>query len=135
NRAQGMGTNSVAGGIDISQSNAAVTNCILYGDTAASYNEMLAGTDATCTLAYSDVEGGVPASITDGGHNISADPLFVRAPGANGDGDDGDLHLQPSSPCVNAGSASAPSLPGFDMDGHARSQGGAPDIGADEVGT
>jgi hypothetical protein len=51
--------------------------------------------------------------------NISADPTFVGA---------GDLHLQPGSPCVNAGTPAG--APKIDFDGKARDD--KPDIGAFE---
>jgi hypothetical protein len=54
------------------------------------------------------------SSVTDGGGNIDADPLFVRDPDP-GDGDwttpddndYGDLRLQPGSPAIDAGDNAA----------------------------
>ena len=60
------------------------------------------------------------------GSNIQTDPLFV-------DPAMGDLHLQAGSPCIDNGTATAPSLPGTDCDGEPRTIGSAPDMGADEV--
>ncbi|HEV2115491.1 MAG TPA: choice-of-anchor D domain-containing protein, partial [Terriglobales bacterium] len=45
--------------------------------------------------------------------NISADPQFVNAAGA-------DFHLQPASPAVDAGDNSAPNLPSTDFAGNVR---------------
>jgi hypothetical protein len=45
--------------------------------------------------------------------NISADPQFVNADGA-------DFHLQPASPAIDAGSNSAPNLPTTDLAGNIR---------------
>jgi len=59
-------------------------------------------------------------------NNISADPLFV-------DPDNGDFHLQPTSPCINKGDNNAPSLPDTDFEGDPRIIGGVVDMGADEV--
>ncbi len=59
------------------------------------------------------------------GNNITSDPLFVDPIG-------GDLHIQPTSPCVDAGENNAPALPAVDMDGEIRIIGGVVDIGADE---
>jgi len=53
------------------------------------------------------------------------DPEFVDRLG-------GDFHLTASSPCLNAGSNSAPGIPAFDIDGNARIYDGIVDVGADE---
>jgi parallel beta-helix repeat protein len=62
------------------------------------------------------------------GHNgnISADPLFVNPSVA-------DYHLPASSPAINAGTNSAPSLPASDKDGLPRISGGIVDMGAFEL--
>jgi len=60
------------------------------------------------------------------GDSINTDPLLVD-PAA------GDLHLQTGSPCIDKGTATAPSLPASDCDGEPRTIDSAPDIGADEV--
>lgn len=57
--------------------------------------------------------------------NISADPLLANFK-------IGDFHLQPGSPCVDAGSTALAALQDADLDGQPRVQGGAVDIGADE---
>src|SRR5262249_27390207 len=57
--------------------------------------------------------------------NITADPLFVNAAAGN-------YRLQATSPCINKGSAAAPSLPATDFDGAPRILGSAPDMGAYE---
>jgi hypothetical protein len=68
---------------------------------------------------------------TNQGGNIHADPLF-RYPGDN------DTHLKPMSPCIDAGTNSAPMLPAQDFDGEPRILAGSDngtvrvDIGADE---
>ena len=56
--------------------------------------------------------------------NISADPKFAST---------GDFHLQSSSPAVDAGNGSAPSLPSTDLDGKPRISGVAVDQGAYEL--
>jgi hypothetical protein len=60
------------------------------------------------------------------GGSMNTDPLLVN-PAA------GDLHLQTGSPCIDKGTATAPSLPASDCDGEPRTIDSAPDIGADEV--
>lgn len=55
---------------------------------------------------------------------LQADPRFVNVSAGN-------FHIQPDSPCRDAGQASA-APDGVDMDGQPRVQGGRVDIGADE---
>src|SRR5205085_12309971 len=57
--------------------------------------------------------------------NISADPRFASRRY-------GDLHVQPDSPCVDAGDGSALSAGATDIDGQPRILAGGVDIGADE---
>ncbi|MCD4811225.1 hypothetical protein K8R14_01290 [bacterium] len=57
---------------------------------------------------YSDISDGEP-----GEGNISANPMFVDANG-------GDYHLQPSSPCIDAGANDVPALPETDFEGDSR---------------
>jgi hypothetical protein len=66
---------------------AQLTNCILWNGG----DEVRLDNDSTVTIGYSDVQGG-----WEGFSNIDADPLFV-------DPDNGDYHLSPGSPCIDAG--------------------------------
>jgi hypothetical protein len=66
---------------------ATLTNCIMWGDLP----QEVYVSSGTVTAVYSDIEGGYP-----GTGNINADPLFV-------DSANGDFHLQPTSPCIEAG--------------------------------
>ncbi|MCL5097490.1 MAG: right-handed parallel beta-helix repeat-containing protein, partial [Candidatus Omnitrophica bacterium] len=59
------------------------------------------------------------------GGNLSADPKFAN-------GAIGDFHLQPDSPCVDAGSTALVELGQSDIDRQPRIQGKAVDMGADE---
>ena len=64
--------------------------------------------------------------------NVNVDPRFVNQAG-------GDLHLQASSPMIDAGTNGVAGLPATDVDGQTRIQDGngdnnaVVDIGADEV--
>jgi len=59
------------------------------------------------------------------GDNIHADPTLAGTPY-------GDYHIQPDSPCLDAGDDSLLVDGGTDIDGQARKQGSHVDIGADE---
>jgi len=73
-------------------SSTTLTNCVLWGDFP---NEI----GGTATVTYSDVQGSCP-----GTGNIDADPLFLD-PGywTGTDWVDGDYHLYPCSPAIDAG--------------------------------
>jgi hypothetical protein len=64
-------------------------------------------------------------STLSGTANQTAPPLFVDAPGA-------DYREAPGSPTIDAGVAD-PQIGALDLDGNARAQGAAPDIGAFEA--
>lgn len=70
---------------------------------------------------------GTRTSITSVGtaNNLTSAPIFLSAFG-------GDYHQASNSPTINAGIVDG-SVGALDFDGDARNQGGAPDIGADEV--
>jgi Ca2+-binding RTX toxin-like protein len=67
---------------------------------------------------------GAGAQLNDLGGNQSATPVFANFAGS-------DFHQLAGSPTINAGFAD-PQLGVTDIDGNARTLGGAPDIGADE---
>jgi hypothetical protein len=93
-----------------------------------------AGT-SDATIRFNDVFGnavlGAPANYrgtadrTGTAGNISADPVFANFA-------IGEFHLQPDSPCVNAGSSALSSTNWPDIDKQARIQVAVVDIGADE---
>jgi len=64
-----------------------VTNSILWDGG----NEIWFDDGSTVTTTYSDIQGGYS-----GAGNINADPIFLHP-------DSGDFHLQPGSPCIDAG--------------------------------
>lgn len=92
-----------------SSSTITATNCIVYDDTVSPGGEEIF-IDPNFTVdihaSYDDIQGGYP-----GASNINADPLFVNA-------NSGDLHLQPGSPCLSAGTPSG--APITDFDGNVR---------------
>jgi parallel beta-helix repeat protein len=101
-----------------------LTNCILWGDTLPE----IYGTPGMQVVTYSDIQGGHW-----GVGNIDEDPLFV-------DPANGDFHLGPGSPCIDAGDNGAPYLPSTDFEGDPRIIDGdlngtrIVDMGVDEFG-
>ncbi|MBN1887768.1 MAG: DUF1565 domain-containing protein [Thermoflexales bacterium] len=77
----------------------------------------------TSQVQYSDIEDGDFAGQAG---NFSSDPLFVNA--ANGD-----FHVLPASPVIDAGNSFYPGLPATDLDGRPRIAGAAVDVGALEL--
>lgn len=97
-----------------------VSNSILWYNTAV-YGEQIYGFGGTAVITYSNVEGG-----SAGVGNIDADPVFV-------DADDDDYHLNPGSPCIDAGDPSYSGEPNeTDLEGNPRVVNGRVDMGAYE---
>jgi len=89
------------GGVSCYESNATITNCILWGDTP----DEIHVESGAAEVIFSDVQGGWP-----GRRNIDADPLWVSGPL-------GDFYLSQkragqdkNSPCVNKGDGTAKEL-------------------------
>jgi hypothetical protein len=103
-----------------------VTNCIIWDTGNIIWND----DNSPITITYSDVRGG-----WSGQGNISTDPLFLDADGADnvfGSGDD-DFRLSPGSPCIDTGDNSVvPQSVVTDLDGNPRIVNGRVDIGAYE---
>jgi uncharacterized repeat protein (TIGR01451 family)/CSLREA domain-containing protein len=107
---------NTAGGVHNFDSQPTIHNSILWGNTGG----QITG-DETSTISYSDIQGGWP-----GTGNIDADPLFV-------DKANGDLHLQPESPAIDAGDNDVvPPAVTTDLDGNPRIINGKVDMGAFE---
>ena len=97
-----------------------INNCILWedlGNEIGNYHNIP-------TVTYSNIQGGYS-----GEGNINVNPLFIG---------NGDLHLTPSSPCIDAGANNTPSITNTDFEGDLRiidgdNDGNATtDMGADE---
>ncbi len=114
-------TTSIGGGGGVlnflTGSTAILTNCIVYGDAGGEVDRDPSSTLAA-SLVYCDVQGG-----SAGTGNIDADPQFLSPPA--------DLHLQPGSHCLGAGTASG--APKSTLDGRLRPS--PPSIGAYEAAT
>ncbi|MDI6735353.1 MAG: choice-of-anchor Q domain-containing protein [bacterium] len=93
-----------------------VINSILWGDSPQEIYLYYSG--SSINITYSNIQGGWA-----GEGNINANPLFV---GGN------DYHLTEVSPCINAGSNTAPGIPSTDKDGNSRIVNGTVDMGAYE---
>ncbi len=103
-----------------------LTNVILWGDSAANsgaeiYNGRTAAKATVLTISYSLIQDGLAgivkgdSIVTDGGHNLDTDPLFIDTPNGN-------LRLLFGSPAIDVGSNTAPGLNGIttDLDGNPR---------------
>jgi predicted outer membrane repeat protein len=127
--------NSGGGIANTNSSHPQIRNSIVWANSGGISNT----TASTATISFSLVQGSGGSAAwngsagSDGGGNLDADPQFVSpVPAAPSLG--GDLHPQPTSPAINAGSnaVSAPGLPATDADGHPRIGGGTVDMGAYE---
>lgn len=100
------------GGMYNYYSSPTVNNCIIWGNLASYYNEIFNYSSSYPVISNSDIAGGYP-----GEGNISADPLFVDADGADdivGSADD-DLRLLADSLCIDVGDNSSLPLDTADL--------------------
>ena len=128
----GLSTSGLFDGFSTRSRRTTLTNSIVRGDA----HDVSLSSDsqgaAVVVVSHSNYRAatvgttGPLASLVDGGGNQTAvDPLFVNAAAA-------DFREQSTSPTVDAGTLD-PDLGGLDLDGNARTQGSAPDIGAFET--
>jgi hypothetical protein len=119
--------NSYGGGIAVfSVSNAIIRSNIVVSNTAGLGGGIYNYYGVIPAMDYNDVwnnTGGNYYDVSPGVHDIGVDPLLV-------DPANGDFHLAPDSPCIDAGDPV--NYPPTDFEGDSRPQGLAPDIGADE---
>ena len=148
------------GGMYSEGSDVNLMNCIFWGDAATQVNEIYVGKyiddrgreyPSTMDVNYSDIGDwdtnifvGDDCTLDWGSGNIDANPCFVE-PGywdANGtpyDANDdfwvdGDYHLLPDSPCIDAGDPNYVAEPNeTDLDGNPRVIAGRIDMGAYET--
>ncbi len=114
--ANNFGNTSGSKGVTCDATVNAFTSNVVYGNT----NGQVSG---ACTWTYSDFDTAT-GSTPSGTGNMTVDPAFV-------DGNNGNFHLMPTSTLRDMADPSS-TLP-IDIDGNARPQGNARDIGADEL--
>ncbi|MEW6103192.1 MAG: right-handed parallel beta-helix repeat-containing protein [bacterium] len=109
---------TIGGGICChSSSSPVITNCIISENSAANGGGIQCQDNSSPSITYDDVwnnsapNGPNYYNCSPGIGCISADPLFVSP---------SDFHLQANSPCIDAGSNTAPNLPLTDKDGNPR---------------
>jgi hypothetical protein len=110
-----------SGGIAMEAGSLALTNTILFDNvTPRGEAQDLVVAGGAASIDHSDV-GDVSGSYSDGGGNVSVDPLCASR---------SDDHLTALSPVIDAGTCAG--APPTDFEGDARPTGAGCDIGADE---
>ncbi|MEW6747033.1 MAG: right-handed parallel beta-helix repeat-containing protein [Planctomycetota bacterium] len=99
---------STGGGLYCADAAADVFGSILWGSKAPQGPQVFLASAGQVTITYSNIEGGWA-----GANNMTRDPLFVAA-------GEGNFHLSPVSPCIDAGSDTLSGLAPTDLDGSPR---------------
>lgn len=103
-------------------------NNIFWGNSANNYSDIFFYNTLTEVNVFNNNYSPSKAffgSIINEGNNLDTDPLYINS-------SIGDYHLAATSPLINKGSNTAPSLPVEDLSGNPRITAGIADIGAHE---
>ncbi len=125
NTIAGNSSGSHGGAIYCSDSSPVISNNIAAFNSSGIYKDSAPGTPALNNNCVYNPEGYDYSGLGAGPTDIQADPKF-EAIGY------GQVHIQPDSPCKDAGDDTAVQAGWVDMDGQARIQGAHVDIGVDE---
>lgn len=140
------------GGVVCNASSPTIVNCTISGNTAGRGRGILTAFTSRPTVLNSILWGDIPqeifiqpfwgntvnissSNVMGGwGGSMSQDPMFVGPVPAGSITTDGDYHLLPDSPCIDAGDPDTTSydFPDFDIDDDPRPQGEGYDMGSDE---
>jgi len=82
-----------------------VSNTILWNPNQPE----LISSESNVAVRYSNVEGGIPKDVSDGGGNLNVNPMFE-------DPSMGNFALRPNSLCIRAGDPLIPDLEGLPLD-------------------
>lgn len=118
-------TATFGGGIYLQGSSPVITNNIISFGSSGVYRTAGGSPVLKKNCVYGNTSSNY-SGLSQGVGDISVDPLFVNRSGGN-------YHIQPTSPCVNAGDNMAVRLAWSDIDGQSRIYGSQVDMGADEV--
>ncbi len=103
------------GGFCFKNSTPTITNSIIWGNSGEQISDISGN---TITITFSNIQEGYA-----GTGNIDDDPMLYNAA-------DNGYHLQPGSPCIDAGTTDG--APDTDVDGETRPADAGVDMGADE---
>ncbi|MHC4574788.1 MAG: right-handed parallel beta-helix repeat-containing protein [Planctomycetota bacterium] len=91
------------GGIRLSNgSQAAIDNGILWGNQAALGPQVALFGNCSVSAGYSDIQGGEAAVLLEDGSSVNWGQTNIDADALFADAGDGDYHLLPGSPCIDA---------------------------------